>query len=507
MGRMADWMASLGWTGILGPIGSSSARLGHPASHPARPAAPAFSCLALAILLFTIAPRYATAQTSAAAPSSPFQGSVPTGSMTGAPLTLSLGDAVARGLATNLGVLESAEATRAARAQWLSSLSNLLPNVTAKISRTTEQVDLAALGFTNAAVPGIPFPAVLGPFSFVDARAYVSQRVFNWSDINSLRSASAARRASEYSYKAARDLVVQATANAYLLAVSDLALVDATRAQVETATASLRQVTDQNRAGLAASIDVLRARVQLQTEQQRLIAASNQLAVDKLTLARVIGLPNGQVFTLADNVPYSELGEVSVEQALTRAYSARADYQSRGALVRAAELTRKAAVAEYYPSAGVDVNYGDIGATFGNSHGTVSVVGSVSIPVFQGTSVRARVLQADAALKQARDQLADLGGKIDYEVRTAFLNLTSARDLVAVARSNIDLASQTLTQARDRFAAGVADNLEVVQAQESVATANQSYISSLYSYNSAKVSLAQAIGVAEQSALTYLGVK
>jgi outer membrane protein TolC len=300
---------------------------------------------------------------------------------------------------------------------------------------------------------------------------------------------------------------VQATANAYLLAVSDLALVDATRAQLETAQALLRQVTDQNRAGIVASIDVLRARVQLQTEQQRLIAANNQLAVDKLTLARVIGLPNGQSFALGENVPYSELGDLAVEEALTRAYVSRADYASGRAQVRAAELTRRAAVAENYPSAEVDVNYGDIGATFANSHGTVAFVGAVSIPIFQGASVRAHVLQADASLKRAREELEDLGGKIDYQVRTAFLNLTSARELVAVAQSNIDLATQALGQARDRLAAGVAGNLEVVQAQESVATANQSYISSLFTYNSAKVSLAQAIGVAEQSALTYLGVK
>jgi outer membrane protein TolC len=432
---------------------------------------------------------------------------VPTGTAASAPLTLSLRDAIARGLATNLGLLESAESVRTSRAQWLSSLSNLLPNVRAKLSRTTEQIDLASQGFTSTTIPGIAFPSVIGPFSYVDARAYVSQQVFNWSSISSVRSASAARKASEYSYKAARDLVVQATTNAYLLAVSDVALIEATRAQVDTANASLGQTTDQNRAGVVASIDVLRARVQLQTEQQTLIAAENQLAIDKLTLARVIGLPNGQSFALSDSVPYSELGDLTVEEALTRAYVSRADYQSSRTQVRAAELTRRAAVARNYPSAAVDVNYGDIGTTFGNSHGTVTFVGTVSIPIFEGTSVRAQVLQADVALTQAREEIADLGGRIDYQVRTAFLNMTSAKDLVAVARSNIDLAGQTLVQARDRLTAGVANNLEVVQAQQSMATANQSYISSLYTYNSAKISLAQAIGVAEQSVLTYLGVR
>ena len=464
-------------------------------------------CRAAAILLVAFLPLQAAAQTRTASQTSPFQGSVPASSVTATPLTLSLSDAIARGLANNLGVLESAEDVRVSRAQWLSSLSRLLPQVKAQLSRTTEQLDLASLGFTGSSIPGVSFPPVLGPFSYVDARAYVSQQVFNWSDISSLRSSRLSREASEHSVKAARDLVVQATANAYLLAVSDVALVDATRAQVQTAQALHRQVTDQNQAGLVASIDVLRARVQLQTEQQRLIAATNQLAVDKLTLARVIGLANGQPFTLGENVPYSQLGAMTADEALTRAYASRADYQSGHARVRAAELTRQAAVAEHYPSGAVDVNYGAIGTTLGSSQGTVTVVGAVSIPIFQGTSVRAHVLEADAALKRAREELADLSGKIDYQVRTAFLNLTSANDLVAVARSNIELAGQTLVQAQDRLNAGVAGNLEVVQAQESVAMANQSYISSLFTYNSAKVSLAQAIGAAEQSALTYLGVK
>jgi outer membrane protein TolC len=463
--------------------------------------------VAWAILLFALRPHQAAAQTSAASQSSPFQGSVPTPSVTATPLTLSLGDAIARGLSANLGLLESSENVRLSRAQWLSSLSHLLPNVTARVSRTTTQVDLASEGFSSTTIPGVPFPAVIGPFSYVDARAYVSQKVFDWSDISSLRSAAASRDSAAHSYKAARDLVVQATANAYLLAVSDLALVDATRAQLETARTLHRQITDQNRAGIVASIDVLRARVQLQTEQQRLIAAETQLAVDKLTLARVIGLASGQSFTLGDNVAFSQLGELTVDESLRRAYASRADYQGGQAQVRAAELTKQAAVAEHYPSVTVDVNYGAIGTTFGTSRGTVTAVGAVSIPLFQGTSVRAHVLGADAALKRTRDELADLGGRIDYEIRTAFLRLTSATELVAVAQSNIDLAGQTLGQARDRLAAGVAGNLEVVQAQESVATANQSYISSLFNYNSARISLAQAMGVAERSALTYLGVK
>jgi outer membrane protein TolC len=196
---------------------------------------------------------------------------------------------------------------------------------------------------------------------------------------------------------------------------------------------------------------------------------------------------------------------MTLDQAIQEALLNRPDYLSAKLQVQAAELALTSAAAENYPYLSTDTNYGDIGsANFGTSHGTLSFEAGLNIPIFQGTKVRADKLQADADLAQRKAELADLGGKIDAAVRTAFYNLKSSSELVAVARSNIDLANQTLTQSQDRFTAGVADNLEVVQAQESVATANQSYIASLYSFNLAKISLAQDLGAAEQSALHYL---
>jgi outer membrane protein TolC len=459
----------------------------------------------LVALALACVPLPAAAQTMSLGAQNPFAGSVPTGPVTATPLTLTLRDAIDRGLVANLGAIESAENIRSARAQWLTSLSNLLPNVVGRISSTREEVAAASLGFSNIA--GFTIPRVIGPFSYVDARVFVSQSVFNWADIKATQSASAARDASEHSYRAARELVVQAAANAYLVTNADQALVEATRTQVETAQALHQQVSDRNKAGLVASIDVLRARVQLQTEQQRLIAAENQLAIDKLALARVIGLPPGQSFIVADAVPYTELGELGLEDALARGRASRPDYQAAQARVRAAEFARQSATAGNYPSVSIDMNYGDIGTTFGQSNGTFAFAANVAIPIFQGMTVPAQVQRSDAALREARAELDDLTGRIDEQIRTAFLNLSSSNQLVAVARSNIDLAVQTLTQARDRFAAGVADNLEVVQAQESVANANQSFIASLYTYNSAKVALAQGMGTAEQSAMSYLGVK
>jgi outer membrane protein TolC len=436
-----------------------------------------------------------------------FSGSVPAGQATGTPPPLSLREALDRALKYNLGLLESDQDVRAARAVRLRGLNALLPDVSAQLSGERLQINLEASGFSFS-FPGVSIPTIVGPFGVADARAYVSQQIFNWSDIKHWKSAAESERASQYSYKNDRNLVVIVTGNAYLTVISDAATVDSTRAQVKTAQTLYDRALDQNKAGVVAGIDVLRARVELQTQQQRLIAAGNQLAIDKLTLARVIGLPKGQEFQATDAVAYAPLDGVTLDQALERAAAARPDYLAAKTKVRAAELARESAAAGNYPSLSTDANYGDIGSpNFGRSHGTFSVAVRLRVPVFQGTRVRADTLEADAALQQRKAELADLDAAIDAQVRTAFLNLQSSSDLVTVALSSIDLANQTLVQAQDRFAAGVSNNLEVVQAQESVASGTQAYILSLYAYNLAKISLAQAIGIAEESALQYLGAK
>jgi outer membrane protein TolC len=445
------------------------------------------------------------ASTAASAPGqnqSPFSGSVPTGKATETVLPLSLQEALGRALKYNLGAIEGDQNTRAAHAVRLRSLNALLPNLSARISSTIEQINLRALGISFN-IPGVP--SVVGPFGIADARAYLTQNVFNWSDIKNLKSATESEKATRFTYKSDRDLVVLTTGNSYLLVISDAATVDSIRAQADTAKALYQRAVDQRKAGVIANIDELRAKVELQTQQQRLISAQNQLGIDKLALARVIGLPTGQEFRLTDTVPYTPLAAITPAEALARAYETRPDYRAAKAQVRAAELARQAAVAENYPTIALNTDFGDIGSpNFATSHETFTFAATLNIPVFQGTKVRADALQADSALRQRRAELEDTRGRIDDQVRTAFLNLNSSSELVGVAKSNIDLANQTLTQAQDRFAAGVTDNIEVVQAQESVASANQSYISSLYSYNVAKISLAQAIGIAEQAALQYL---
>lgn len=440
----------------------------------------------------------------------PFQGSVPTGQATGTVIPITLKEALDRSLKYNLGIIENNQSTRAAHAQRLRNLNALLPNLYGQVQQNVQQVNLQALGLrlNTINIPGFHIPTIQGPFPVQDIRAYLTLNVFNWSDIQNLRSASQSETASKLSYRSDRDTVVLVTATAYLQVVADVANVESNQAQVRTNQAIYDRNVDQNKQGVIANIDVLRSKVQLQTQQQQLIAVQNQLAIDKLTLGRIVGLPNGQEFELTEKVPYAELTGITLDQALKQAYATRPDYQSAKAQLRAAELAYQAAAAENYPSLAINGNYGDIGSpNFGRSHGTFFVAGTLTVPLFLGSQVRADKLQADTVLQDRKAQLANLGGNIDDQVRTAFLNLHSSAELVAVAQSNIDLASQTLIQSQDRFAAGVTNNLEVVEAQQAVATANQSYIASLYSYNAAKISLAQAIGVAEQSGLEYLGVK
>ncbi len=434
-------------------------------------------------------------------PQNPFSGSVADGTLTAEPLALSLKDAVQRGLKQNLGLLLSGDQIPAARGQYWQGLSNLLPNVTSSTGFTAQQLNLRTLG-VKIPIPG--FPSVVGPFGVFDARAYLTQSIFDWKSIQRTRSDAQQIKAAEYSFKDARDLVVFAVASAYLQAVADSARVDTAAAQRDTAQALYQQAADQLQAGTTAAIDALRAKVELQTREQELISARNDFAKQKISLARVIGLPTGQEFTLSDSATDEPIERLSIDEALRRAYASRPDYQSRLAQVRAAELTCKAAKAGYYPSVSASANYGDIGLNPGNSHGTVTASGALNVPIFQGGRVHGDVLQADAALRQSRQQLDNLRGQIEQDVRNALLDLQSTADRVAVARSSVDLANQTLTQARDRFAAGVADNIEVVQAQQSVATANEQLISSLYSYNVSKIELARAIGNAEVGVQEYL---
>ncbi len=436
-----------------------------------------------------------------AQPQGVLAGSVPPSQAAGPTLQLSLEEALRRGIQYNLGTVSLQNAVRLAQGQRQTALSALLPYVASDLLLTDQQTNLAALGFSG--FPGIP--AIVGPFHYFDLRAGAAQSAFDLTRLRNYRASREMVRATELSAEDVRDLVVLAVTGGYLQIIASGAQVDSVKAQVATAQATYQQAVDRLAAGVAPRIDVTRSQVELVTQQQRLTSAENDLAKQRIDLARAIGLAPSQDFALTDTVPYAPLEGLTMDQALTRAYATRADLKAAEARVRAAELARRATAAERYPTVEVSGNYGVLGPSPGNSHGTFGVTGAVRFPIFEGGRIRGELEQADAALQQRRAEYEDLHGQVDADIRRAFLDLTSAATRVVAAEGNRKLAAETLQQARDRFAAGVTDSLETVQAQEAVAAAEQDYISSLHAHNLAKASLARAMGQAAQGIRQFLG--
>src|SRR6185437_13984425 len=435
-------------------------------------------------------------------PQGSFLGSVP-GKLEPGVVQLSLQDAISRGLRQNLGLLLAGQDIRSARGERWRQLSALLPNVTTSSYVADSQVDLAEFGFSFT-FPGVTIPRVVGPFSYIDSRASVTQNIFDWRAINETHAASESAKSAQHTYKDARDLVTLAVGYEYLQAIADEARIDTADAQLKTAQSLYDQASDQVKAGTSPAIDGLRAQVEMKMRQQQLIQSKNDFAIQKLTLARVIGFAPGQQFELIDKSPYQPFAGMTIEAALKQAYESRSDFRAATEDVRAAEYSRKAAEAGYLPSLSVSADYGLAGTVPQlATHGVFDVRGTLAIPIFQGGKVHGDVLEADARLEKSREHLEDLRAQIDADVRTALLNVESAEQEVAVAQSNIELAEQTLAQSRDRFRAGVTDTVEVVQAQEAVASAHENYISSLYRDNYAKISLARALGIAEEGVKEY----
>lgn len=447
------------------------------------------------------APQFVPQQVQTSA-QNPVFGSVPEEKPAPGILQLTFGDAIERALRQNLAGLLSEYNTVEARGEKWQKLSDLLPNINGDVQEVRQITSLEALGFNGSLIPGIP--KVIGPFSYFDVRASATQRVFDWKSIQKYRSSVIGETVAQHNLKDARDLVVLAAGNAYLQAIAGAARVETAQAQVDTAKALYNKAVVQQQAGVAPAIDTLRAQVEYQTRQQQLIAATSDYAKQKISLARVIGLATRQEFELADKSPYQAFPIPDLETSVQRAYSFRSDYKAAHDRLVAAQLELSAATAGYYPSLDVAANFGEIGSTPGGVLPTYALFGTLNIPIFQGGKVHGDVLKAEASFRQAQAQMADIRAQIDQDIRNALLDLKSSGDQVEVAQSSVNLAEQALAQSQDRFSAGVTDNLEVVQAQEALASAHENLISSLYMHNLAKVSFARALGRAEEGVREYL---
>ncbi len=430
-----------------------------------------------------------------------FQGSVPQGQASSTPIPLTLGEAITRGLKANLGFLTSEQSSREIRAQRLRALSILLPKITGQVNAVDQQINLQALGFLFS-VPGIP--TIVGPYSYQSALANVNATLFDFTAISNYKAFREDTKAALLTVKNARDLVVQAVGNAYLQIIADSARITAAQAEIAADQAVYTNAARRHEAGTAIGIDVLRSEVELKQRQQQLVAAINQYAKDKLVLGRVIGLAVGQDFTVADPAPSVPLAAISLRDALSKAYDHRPDYQAAKARVLAAQFSLRGAKAERYPTITANGYYGTEGLQlFTQSHGVFNATGSLQFNIFDGGRIKGDVLQNDAELRNRRNELENLRGQIDLEVRSALLDLNSAQAQVDVAQTNLQLATQTVEQSRDRFTAGVTNTVEVVQAQQSLADANENLISAQYQYNVAKVSLARSLGLAEENIGSY----
>lgn len=437
-----------------------------------------------------------TPSAQAAQRQNPYLGSVPAKS-TGTILRLSLQDAIARGLRYNLGLVESAHASSDVRAERLRALSALLPQISATARAAYESISYQEIGLKLPPIPGLSLPATSGGFGYQDVRVAVSERVFD----RELRERYQARkqdaRASELSLKDARDVVVLAVGTAYFQVVASAARLETAKAQLASAQEFDQLTASRVKSEVSPEIESLRAQVERQSTEQLLTNVANQVEIDKLTFARITGLAIDQRFELADRPSPVRFAEMTLEGATAEALRGRADLASAEAAVRAAESSLRAEKAQRLPALSLDANYGGGGRNVGGLNEVYQVAGTITVPLYTGGRISADIGQAQADLERRRAEFEDLRGRIAYDVRVAWLNVSASNSGVRVAEKNRRLAERALAQSQDRYVNGVTNYLEVVQAQEAVAASNENYIRSLYSLNVATISMARAMGAAE----------
>jgi outer membrane protein TolC len=418
---------------------------------------------------------------------------------------LSLREAIARGLDYNLGTVGLTIAVQQAHGQAIVARSSLLPNLNGTLSETVQQTDLKAAGLKfSSPFPGFSIPSIVGPFNYFDLRSHLTQTVADLTALNNYRSAKETLRANELFGQDAKDLVVLAVGGAYLQVIAAQARVVSAHAQLDAANSLLQQTSQQREAGLVAQIDVNKNRVQALTQQQRVATLQNDLAKQKINLARLVGLPPNENYELTDDVPFAEAPPLAEDDAVKQALAQRFDIKAAEAQAHAAERTLTAARAERLPTLSLSADYGVIGTNPAESHGTFSVSGTLRVPIWQGGRADGDIEQANAALSQRRAELEDTRSKVESDVRNAFLDLKAAASQVDVARQNLDVTKQTLDLTRQRLEAGVTDTVDVANAQAAVASADLDYINAVFAHNVAKLSVARAAGGANESLPRFL---
>ena len=439
--------------------------------------------------------------------SKPLAGGVVVQKAVAGPMQLSIDDAIALGLEHNLQIELGRQNERRVKGEVLTVENALLPSITAQAYTQAKELNLAAEGFQPAALASFGIQN-FNPIIKVDvtsAQLNVSQQLFNIPAYYLYRSAQKAVNAAAFATLNSRGSIALQVGSGYLRALADAAQIGNAQALLKADEVVLRQAIDSHDAGVGTNLDVLRARVQLQQEQQVLISDENTFAKDKIALTRLIGLPADQDLQLTDPVPYEEMVALPLPQARDLAYTRRKDYLQLLAEVESAERSQKAVRYEYAPTVAFGGFYGVIGETHGLYHGDFAAQGQVNIPVFHEAQFRGEREVASAQMLGLKQQIASLRDTIDEQLRESMLDVESSQELVKVARSNVMLSQQVLDDATERFRAGVDDNLPVVQAQATLAGAETRLVQTLYQYNTAKLQLARNTGVVETRYRDYLG--
>jgi outer membrane protein TolC len=444
---------------------------------------------------------------------SPYYGSVSTLPPTDAVKPLGLDEAIRMGIEHNLALVEAREQELRAKARTLNSLQPLLPTITAQADSGAHQINLAAEGFSGNILrqiaplyPNLDFSTVssIVKVNVTDALVNYSQTLFSLANIDRYKAAKENARAAYFNTQSSRGLVVLSVGTAYLQALALGSQVDNARALLEADQLLLNQTIAEHQAGTAANLDELRARVQFQSQEQAVIAAEVNFKKAKIALNREIGLPAEQEIQLTDAEPYADLAVMNIDQAKQLAYNSRQDYQGLQAQIRAAQLQRRAAKWERLPTLNFQGNYGVTGITGGLYHGTFVALGSLNLPLFQEAKFRGDSGVAAENLTSLNEQMASLKEQINQQLRDSILDVQSATELVRVAQSNVELARKELEQTTDRFQAGVDDNLPVVQAQATLASAETNLVNTTSQHNRAKLGLARNLGIVDTQYATFL---
>ena len=429
-------------------------------------------------------------------------------------LTLSLDDAISLGLERNIRLRYQRAEQQLVRGYIGQATNALLPNLNFKAAASAQEIDLIALGFKPALVA--PLLASLGlgnsaiptivKVNTTSVQVSLDQTLFNLPAFELYRAIKPVERSVAQTLQDDNDQVVQAVTTGYLQVLADGASLQNTIAQEAAARVVFDQAVAREQAGVGIRLDTLRAQVTFQQRQQQHVSADAQLDKDGIQLNRIMGIPAGQQLDLTDVTPYSEIADLTVEQARDTAYTHRGDLLSLGSTLEVASRELRAARYQRLPTLGVNGFYGILGQDTGIFHGVFTAEGTLRFPVFREAAQRGEEETAVAQLQTLRAQQNNLRATIDAQIRTSLLDINSADQLVKVAQSNVQLAQQELSDARDRFSAGVADNLEVVDALADVTSAQSQLVSALYQYNTAKVGLARDIGLVQTRYRAFLGM-